>query len=126
MLIYGIKIFLFRDQRDVFQLTKKEESQLLRFVQFGFLLYTKAWMEAPLAAEAPGNDLALWNDLIKYQSIDLDIGFAARKVMKNYLWYLAEETVGLALFSDKISTTEEAKIVMGMTNVPLEDSGLRG
>ena len=45
---------------------------------FGVLLYTKAWTETLLAAEVPGNDLALLNDLIKYQSIDLNIGFAAR------------------------------------------------
>jgi hypothetical protein len=119
-LIYGIKIFLFRDQRDVFNLTKKEESQIFRFVQFGALLYTKVWTAAPLAADAPGNDLALWIDLGKYQAIDREIGLAARKVMENHLWYLADETVGLALFSDRIAVNEKAKIVAGMTNVPLE------
>jgi len=31
-LIYGINIFLFHDQQDVFNLTKKKETQLLRFV----------------------------------------------------------------------------------------------
>lgn len=40
--------------------------------------------------------------------------------MENHLWYVADETVGLALFSDNVSTTEKAKIVAGMTNVPLE------
>ena len=69
-LIYGIKIFLFRDQRDTFKLTKKEETQLHRFVQFGTLLYTKVWTEAPLADEAPRQNLELWLDLGKYESID--------------------------------------------------------
>jgi len=33
-LLYAIKIYLFRDQRDIFSLTKKEETQIHRFVQF--------------------------------------------------------------------------------------------
>ena len=45
----------------------KEESQINRFVQFGALLYTKACTKAPLAAEAPGQDLSLWKDLGKYK-----------------------------------------------------------
>ena len=38
MAMYAIKIYLFRDQHDVFNLTKNEERQLHRFVQFGALL----------------------------------------------------------------------------------------
>ena len=52
-------LYLFRDQRVAFNLIKKEELQLQRFVQFGALFYNKAWIEAPLAAEAPGQDLNL-------------------------------------------------------------------
>ena len=115
-LIYGIKIFLFRDQKDIFNLTKKEENQLQRFVQFGALLYTKVWTEAPLAAEAPSNDLALWIDLGKYQCIDREISLAAREVLERHLWYIADETVGLALFSNRVSAVEKAKIVAGMMN----------
>lgn len=50
-LLYAIKIFFFYDQRDVFNLTKKEETKLQRVVQLGALIYTKAWTEATLAAE---------------------------------------------------------------------------
>ena len=119
-LIYGIKIFLFRDQRHVFNLTKKEENQLHRFVQFGALLYTKVWIEAPLAAEAPGNDLVLWVDLGKYEVVDHEISQVARKVLAKHLWYLSDETVGLALFSDKVSPNKKAKIVAGLTKEPGE------
>jgi len=52
-----LKDILFRSQRDVFNLSKREETQLQRFVHFGTLLYTKVWIEAPLAAEAPRGDL---------------------------------------------------------------------
>ena len=58
-----LKSSFFVDQRDAFNLTKKEEAQLQRFVQFDALLYTKAWTAASLAAEAPGNDLPLWTNL---------------------------------------------------------------
>ena len=55
----AIIIYLFRDQCDTFSLTKKEETQIHSFVQFGALLYTKALTQAPVAAEAPGQDLLL-------------------------------------------------------------------
>ena len=106
-LIYAIKIYWFRDQRNVFNLTKMEEKHLHRFVQFGALLYTKAWTEAPLAAEAPGRDLAFWIDLGKYQATDPEIGLAARKVLENHLWYLSDDAVGLALFSDRVPLAEK-------------------
>jgi len=76
-LIYAIKIYLFCNQQDVFRLTKREQNQLQRFVHFGTLMYTKAWMKAPLAAEAPAGDLALWADLEKYKAIDGEIATAA-------------------------------------------------
>ena len=67
------------DQRDVFGLKKH------RFVQFGVLLYTKAYVESPFAAEAPGQDLTLWLDLGKYRNIDSKINFAARNVVEHHL-----------------------------------------
>lgn len=44
-------------QRYVFPLTKRVKTQQQRFVHFETLLYTKALIEAPLAAEAPKKDL---------------------------------------------------------------------
>ena len=51
-LLYAMKIILFREQIDVFQLIKAEETMLKTLVQFGVLLYSKAWTKAPLT-EAP-------------------------------------------------------------------------
>ena len=85
-LLSVIKIYLFSDQRDTFSLTKKEETQIHRFVQFGALLYTKAWTKAPLATEAPGQDLSLWTDLEKYESVDQEVSITARKVLENHLF----------------------------------------
>lgn len=124
-LIYAIKIFLFRSQRKVFNLTKKEESQLQRFVLFGALIYTKIWIESPLAAEAPMNDLNLWLNLKKYEVIDFELCTAARQVLERHLWYLSDELVGLALFSDVVTSSEKKKIVDGMKTEP-EPRHIRG
>ncbi|KAK0068375.1 hypothetical protein Bpfe_002310 [Biomphalaria pfeifferi] len=119
-LIYAIKIYLFRHQKEIFSLTAKEESQLKRFVQFGALLYTKSWIQAPCAAEAPGGDLLLWKNLQQYQSIDHDISIAAQKILQNHMWYLSDETVSLALFSDEVSPIEKQKIITGFGIEPSE------
>jgi hypothetical protein len=113
-LIYAIKIFLFRKQNSIFNLTKREETQLQRFVLFGALLYTKVWIEAPLAAEAPRNDLNFWLNLKKYEAIDSEISIAARMVLERHLWYLSDELVGLALFSTEVTSIEKSEIVIGM------------
>jgi len=51
-LLYAMKIILFREQIDVFQLIKAEETMLKRLIQFGVLLYSKARTKATLT-EAP-------------------------------------------------------------------------
>lgn len=112
-LLYTYKIYLFRDQK-VLKLTKREEKAVFRFVKFGALIYAAAWVEAPLAAEAAGNDLQLWKNLVAYESVDLDIARAARVVLERHLWNLSDELVGLALFSDKVTSVEKATIVEGM------------
>lgn len=114
-LLYIYKIFLFRGQK-VPKLTKREDKAVIRFVKFGALIYTAAWVEAPLAAEA--GDLQLWKNLVAYESGDLDIVKAARVVLnlKRHLWYLSDELVGFALFYGKVTFVEKAAIVEGMNN----------
>ncbi|GBM34689.1 hypothetical protein AVEN_191844-1 [Araneus ventricosus] len=72
-LIYGIKIYLFCNQKDVVNLTKREEAQLEKFVKFGTLIYTKTWIATPLASETPFIDLKLWKDLKEYELFDLKL-----------------------------------------------------
>ncbi|GBM29456.1 hypothetical protein AVEN_255842-1 [Araneus ventricosus] len=112
-LIYAIKIYLFRNQKDVKSLTKREEVQLEKFVKFGALIYTKAWIEAPLASEAPFIDLKLSKDLKEYELFDFEISNAAKCILERHLWYLSDEVVGLALFSDTVLSLEkDAKVKM--------------
>ena len=117
-LLYAIKIYLFRGQTDVFKLTKKKETAIEHFVHFGAMLYTMPWKKATMAAEAPGGDLQMWKDLEKYQVFDQQISVAGRKVLEQHSWYLSDELVGLALFSDHVSVEEKAKIVTGLSKEP--------
>ena len=117
-LIYGLKMYLFRQQRQVFGLTGREQNQLQRFVQFGALIYAQAWLQAPLATEAPAQDVALWKALEKYKVVDSSLATAAQKVQEHHLWYLSDELVGLALFSNKVTDEEKVSMVMGLTRVP--------
>ncbi|CAH1967893.1 unnamed protein product [Acanthoscelides obtectus] len=81
-----MKIFLFRGNSELFKLTKREDKQIARFFTFGALVYTKIWIEAPLAADAPFNDLLHWKSLKLYEAIDLGISIAARVVLEHHLW----------------------------------------
>jgi len=91
---------------------------LKRFVQFGVLLYSKASTKAALTAEAPAGDLELWNDLAKYEHIDAEAAKAARSVLERHLWYLSDETVGLALFSEQVTTEDKALLVYNLSKEP--------
>ncbi|GBP79248.1 hypothetical protein EVAR_87343_1 [Eumeta japonica] len=84
-LLYALKIFLFRNNLQALKLNKREEKQIVRFVSFGALIYAKIWIEeAPLAADAPVNDLLLWKNLRLYEAIDSEIGKAARDVLERH------------------------------------------
>ena len=76
-------------------------------------MHTKSWISAPQATEAPAQDLQPWYDLKAYEQIDPQNGIAARKDAENHLWYLSDELVGLALFSDNVSAEEKLAVVQG-------------
>ena len=77
-------------------------------VQFVSLLYVPAWLSAPLAADAPGNDLQLYQDLVRYRAIDKDVAQAALNVMRRHTAYLRPETVVFSLASDAVSEEDKA------------------
>ena len=91
--IYAIKLCLFRSQ---FVMTKREEAGMKRFATFGVVVYVRAWFEAPYAAAAPANDLALLKTLASYD--DKYISEAALTAFSRHLWYLSESLVALSFF----------------------------
>ena len=64
-----------------------------------------AWFKATKCVDAPYNDFNVWKDVKSYH--DKGISESALKVIERHLWYLAEETAVLCLFSDKVSSEEK-------------------
>ncbi|GBP27267.1 hypothetical protein EVAR_77281_1 [Eumeta japonica] len=94
-LLYALKIFLFRINLQAFKLTKREENKffdLLALVRSSTLKYGL------------------------YKAIDSEIGKAARGVLERRLWYLSDELVALALFSEKLSDSDKQAIVQKMNS----------
>ena len=77
------------------------------------LSYVTFWNEATVAARAPKNDI----DTIRLLETGIpnsQLAEAALTSLKRHLWYLAEETVGLALFDDRIPSYEKKAMVKNL------------
>jgi len=109
--IFSLKVWMFRSQ---FKLTAKEERGLRDLCVFAIRVYLKAWMTAPLAANAPYNDLNLLKTLLQYSSINVEISKAASQKLAKHLWYLSEDLIALALFDGQVSPSTKKLIVKAM------------
>ena len=108
----AIKIYLNRDQRDKYIQSTEEERNSDSSI---CAVNTKAWTKNPLADEALGQDLSLWIDLGKYETIHRKISVAAKKALESHSWHLSDKAVGLALFSDQLPVTDKVNIVHRVT-----------
>ena len=88
--LFFIKMYIFAGQLgyDVAMVEKLEG-----MAQFLLLLYTCAWFRAPVAGDAPANDLCLFQDLVRYRSVDSETTDAALGVMRRHVWYLRPSIV---------------------------------
>lgn len=109
--IYSFKIFLFRRQ---VELSVTEKQNLQNFCLFACLIYTKVWIQCCSPSNAPHNDLELMKELHRYGKINKAISEAAIAKFQDHLWYLGPELIVLALFSDKVNTTEKRQIFQKM------------
>ena len=116
--IYSLKVWLFRGQ---ITQTTKEKKGITEVAIFVIRVYLKAWMEAPLAACAPNNDLHLLKNLVKYENINQTISKTASTKLASHMWNLSEELVGLALFDRNLSNSIKQKIIQGLTNEGNDD-----
>lgn len=104
-LIYGLKIFAFRE---VFKLTPRELRGIKELCIFGVKHYVKSWYRSRLPTAAPKSDLCL------LKSLAADDDRAAKGALKklvNHLWYLSEELIALALFDPAVTVEEKKAIV---------------
>lgn len=96
--IYCYKIFLFREQ---FKLTDTELKSLRSICLFLTIIYVPYWFRCVNAIEAPKLDLDFIQNVVSY--FDKEVSTALLQKIRNHLWYLSEETVGLAFFDESVS-----------------------
>ncbi|XP_043229537.1 uncharacterized protein LOC122385377 isoform X2 [Amphibalanus amphitrite] len=65
--LYYIKMYLFAGQLGY---DAREQERLRRMVTFIALIYARAWLTAPLAADAPVRDLQLCRDLQRLRDVN--------------------------------------------------------
>lgn len=106
--IYSLKMFLFREQ---FQISKSQLNGLRGMCIFLIRLYIKAWYGCTDAIEAPNQDLNFVKDSIAYAQTDSKVSAEILKKIKNHLWYLSEDTIGLAFFDSNVSYEEKREMV---------------
>lgn len=105
--IYVIKTYLFRDE---LSLEEDFENNLLELALFVSLIYCKHWNRCMNATDAAINDLALITELQRYSDYNQTITDAVFNSFRNHLWYLGEELVILALFSENVSDNEKNRM----------------
>lgn len=106
--IYCLKIFLFRAQ---FNLTTREHNSIRDISIFVVKLYIKVWYGCTNSIECANQDLNFLRAAFEFSEIDKVVSDAVIEKMKNHLWYLTPETVGLAFFDRSVSLEIKRKMV---------------
>lgn len=114
--IYVYKIFIFRDQ---YKLTANELNGIRSICIFLTRIYVQYWFRCTSAIEAPRRDLQLLKHAIEY--FHKPVSKVILEKFRNHLWYLSEESVGLAFFDSGISLETKRKMVGALGNIDSED-----
>ena len=113
VLIYAIKIYLFRKQ---LKKNTKQKLDLERFVIFAALYYAEYWFLSPIAANAPICDLTLYRDMNEFEKIDKRVSKAVLEKLELHTWYFNMEYSPFSLFSNRVSDAEKSEIAMKLHN----------
>jgi hypothetical protein len=105
--IYPAKMFAFSAQAGY---DSNMVAKLESLCMFNALFYVEKWLSSPAAADAPYNDLKLWHDLHQYSKHDPQVAHVAITALERHYWYLTEECVIFALFSDAVAETDKQQI----------------
>ena len=94
-MIYYLKINLLQD---VFDMTAAEKIQVQEISKFILIFCVKAWLESPLPTSAARNDLTYMLKVMRYRGETKPrVTMAVMQSWYRHLWYLAPQTVVLAL-----------------------------
>lgn len=109
--IYSMKMFMLKGfhkyMADLSFLTHLENVTLF-IAQF----YVRFWFQTANAPAAPRLDLSLFKDISAFHD-DKYIN-AARKTIKNHLWYLSQVNVALAFFDPGVDAEEKTEMVRAL------------
>ena len=111
--LYCLKMFLFRAQ---FKLTSREYAFIRDISIFVIKIYIKAWLRFTNAIEAPNQDLNFLHGAYKYANTDKIASDALVSKIKNHLWYLTPQIVGLAFLDKCISLEVKRKMLKRLTS----------
>lgn len=109
--IYALKMSLFASQ---ITLTEEERVGLLDVSFFVVSAYVEAWFAAPCSASAPRSDLQLAANIQEFALVHPAAAASAQTKLCAHLWYLSEESVGLAVFDEGLPDSEREKIIMSI------------
>ena len=113
-LLYSIKICLLEQQIQELPkgtvTTTAQTPKVRDFVNFVTLVYSKWWLTCPFAFDAPWNDLDFYKKLLQYDALQSHVSRSAIKGFGRHLWYLTQEMIPLALFSDSTPSEEKTKL----------------
>jgi len=92
------------------------------------LFFVPAWLKCSVGSDAAINDLQLIHQMLLFKTIDNPIAEAAIKKLQKHCWYLVEETVVYALFSDNPTMTNEKKTFLArhLLSIPQPQQFRRG
>lgn len=106
--IYSLKMFLFREE---FVMSSDEIDAIRDACLFIVKIYVKVWIEAPIAAKAPNQDLLFIKSLFAYKNVNENVSNATLGKFRNHLWYLAAETVGFSFFDETITSETKTRMI---------------
>ena len=109
--IYANMMYSFIDQLDY---DKEMEAALQRFVQFFTLIYIPYFLKASFGADSPFNDLDMYSKLFKYRKVDSVLADKALAVLGRHGWYLVEQVVPFALFSNRVDMDTKSHMAAKM------------
>ena len=78
------------------------------------LLYVRAWIQAPLAAHAPMQDLELLKALTNYPNKTIAKATVSKLLL--HLWYLSKQLVGFALFDPLVTLAIKKSMAVAILN----------
>ena len=80
-------------------------------------------MMTSIGADATFNDLELFKILTKYkEQIDSQVAEFALKALKRHLFYLTQENVIMALFSNRLDDDQNSRIASRLLTFPKPDN----